>query len=193
MASTFRGIIEFFDRLGIYDVILPFLLVFTIVFAILEKTKVLGLEKIDGNDELVTRKNMNSMIAFVVAFLVVVSSELVRTINEAMGNMVILLMLSISFMMLVGSFHKGDEEFFLNDTYKNIFMVIMFVGIVGIFLHAIHYEGQPFLEYAWDWLDSKWDTNAVGSIIMILVMVGFMMYITSDKSDKKKKNDNGDL
>ena len=61
--------------------------------------------------------------AFVTAFLVVVSSELVRTINEALGNMVILLMLSISFMLLVGSFHKGDEEFFLNDTYKNIYRI----------------------------------------------------------------------
>ena len=40
--SVFRGIIEFFEKIGIYDVVLPFLLVFTIVFAILEKTKVFG-------------------------------------------------------------------------------------------------------------------------------------------------------
>ena len=187
MASTFRGIIEFFDRLGIYDIILPFLLVFTIVFAILEKSKILGMEEI--GDEKVTRKNLNSMVAFVIAFLVIVSSELVRTINEAMANMVLLLLLSISFMLLVGSFHKGDEEFFLNGTYKTIFMAIMFIGILGIFLHAIHYKGEPFLEYAWDWLDDRWDSNAVGSIILILVMVGFMFYITKDPKPEKKIDD----
>ncbi|PLW79877.1 hypothetical protein C0585_05475 [Candidatus Woesearchaeota archaeon] len=184
MASTFRGIIEFFDKLGIYDVILPFLLVFTIVFAILEKSKILGMEKI--GEDTVTRKNLNSMVSFVIAFLVVASSELVRTINEAMANMVLLLMLSISFMLLVGSFHKGDEEFFLKDGYRTLFMVIIFIALVGIFLHAIHYKGEPFLTYAWDWLVDRWDTNAMGSVILILITVGFMWWLTKD--DQKIKN-----
>ena len=43
--SVFRTAIGFLDKLGVYDIILPFLLVFTLVFAILEKTKILGLEK----------------------------------------------------------------------------------------------------------------------------------------------------
>ena len=67
--SVFRGIIEFFGDLGVYDVILPFILVFTIVFAILEKSQVFGSEKI--KDVEYTRKNLNSMAAFVIAFLVV--------------------------------------------------------------------------------------------------------------------------
>ena len=37
--SSFRSAIDFFGQVGVYDVILPFLLVFTIMFAILEKTK----------------------------------------------------------------------------------------------------------------------------------------------------------
>ena len=48
MATPFREVIEFFDSIGLFDVVLPFLLVFTIVFAILEKTKVLGTEDIEG-------------------------------------------------------------------------------------------------------------------------------------------------
>ena len=40
MASAFRDVINFFGEIGLYDVVLPFLLVFAIVFAILEKTKV---------------------------------------------------------------------------------------------------------------------------------------------------------
>ena len=46
--TAFRQVINVLVDLGVYDVILPFLLVFTIVFAILEKTKVLGLEKYHG-------------------------------------------------------------------------------------------------------------------------------------------------
>ena len=40
MATPFREILEFFTRIGVFDVVLPFLLVFTIVFALLERTKV---------------------------------------------------------------------------------------------------------------------------------------------------------
>ena len=39
--SVFRGALVFLDEIGIYDVVLPFLLVFAVVFAIFEKTKVL--------------------------------------------------------------------------------------------------------------------------------------------------------
>ena len=180
MVSQFRGMIEFLDRIGIYDVILPFLLVFTAVFAILEKTKILGMEKVDGKET--TRKNQNSMIAFVVAFLVVASSELVRTINEAMANIVLLLLLSITFMLLVGSLHTGEKEFALDKTWRNVFYGIFFVGIVGIFLHAIHYNDQPFLEWAWEYLQNNWGTNWFGSVILIGIIIGFMLFITKDPS-----------
>ena len=53
--SAFRGVIEFLGDMGVYDVILPFLLVFTIVFAILEKTKILGTAKEGG--ETIGKKN----------------------------------------------------------------------------------------------------------------------------------------
>ncbi|MDP7506475.1 MAG: hypothetical protein QF362_03470, partial [Candidatus Woesearchaeota archaeon] len=57
--SAFREALIFFGEIGIYDVVLPFLLVFTIIFAILEKTKVFGMEEVDGVK--VTRKNLNAI------------------------------------------------------------------------------------------------------------------------------------
>lgn len=194
MASTFRGMIEFMDQLGIYDVILPFLLVFTIVFAILEKTRVLGVETM-GENKQVSKKNINALVAFVVGFLVVASTQLVSTINEAMANMVLLLLLIVSFLLLVGSFHTGTSEFFLDPKKHKFFywffMGLMLVGILGIFLHAIKTEdGQPFLYYAWDWLSQYWDNGAVGSVIMILVLVGFMAYITNGGPKAPEKEEN---
>ena len=40
--TAFTGVLSFLERFGFYDIVLPFLLVFTIVFAVLEKTKILG-------------------------------------------------------------------------------------------------------------------------------------------------------
>jgi hypothetical protein len=113
MSDTLLGnSLDFLSRIGIFEVVLPFMLVFTIVFAVLEKTRIFGSEKVfsqkAGTQE-VSRKSQNSTVAFVVAFFVIASKELVATINEVMANMVLLLLLSISFLILVGSFH-GEQE-----------------------------------------------------------------------------------
>ena len=79
-----------------------FLLVFTLLYAILGKTKVLGTEEIDGKHY--TRKNLNAIISFVVALLVVASTKLVATINTVLANVVLLLILAVFFLLLVGSF-----------------------------------------------------------------------------------------
>ena len=60
--STFRGTLDFLAEIGIFDGVLPFLLVFTIVFALLEKTKVFGTEKI-GEQEF-SKKHLNSLASF---------------------------------------------------------------------------------------------------------------------------------
>ncbi len=183
MASTFRGVIEFFVRLGIYDVVLPFLLVFTIVFAIMEKTKVLGVEKTKEGD--FTRKNLNSMVAFVTAFLVVASSRLVAIINETMAHMVLLLMMSVCFLLLIGSFMKETKEgVFLEKGWKTMFMVIMFIGIVLIFLNAL-----GWLFPMWVWMSRNYDSTAAASILLVGMIVGVMYWITKSPSAPKSSED----
>jgi len=184
-ASTFRGIIEFFGRLGIYDVVLPFLLVFSIVFAILEKTKVLGMEEIEGVKY--TRKNLNSMVAFVIGFLVVASANLVRIINQTASHVVLLLLLAVFFLLLVGSFMKEGEGVFLEGKWNFAFMIIMFVGIIIIFLNALQTEsGESWL----DWLvrqgTQNFDSTAVGSIVLIIVVILFMVFVTRERKPVKK-------
>ncbi len=188
MVSEFREVLSFFDTLGIYDVVLPFLLIFTIVYAILEKTKVFGTEKVGENQ--VTRKNLNSMIAFVSAFFVIASTKLVAFINETIAMVVLLLILGVSFLILAGSFHTGDKEFFLEGAWRTIFMVIMFIGIILIGLNAAKTEsGESWLEYGWSYMVGHWDSTAVGSIVLLLVIVGFMVYITYENKPAKKKED----
>ncbi|RJQ17239.1 hypothetical protein C4573_04270 [Candidatus Woesearchaeota archaeon] len=183
--SVFRGTLVFFEKLGIYDVILPFLLTFTLTFAILEKTKIYGTEK-DEKGKDVTRKNLNSMTAFCIAFFVVASSKIVAVINQTLAYIVLLLLLSIGFMLLAGSFHKGDKEFFLVSPWKEIFMVIMFVGIALIFLYSL-----GWLDVIYEWLRDHWDTNVVSGIILVVLVIVFMLYVTKDnnKKDKKKEGD----
>lgn len=176
--SLFRGILDFFDRIGVYDVVLPFLLVFTIVFAILEKTRVFGTEKIEGKEY--TRKNINAMVSFVIAFFVIASSELVEIITDVSSQAVILLMLAVLFLMLVGSFMKEGSGVFLEGGWKVFFMAIMFVGIGLIFLNTL-----GVLDTMWDWFMGRNTSEAVGSLILIVVIILFIVFVVKEKGEAK--------
>ncbi len=178
--TVFGNVITFLAEIGVYDVILPFLLVFTILFAILEKTKILGVEK--QGEHTYSKKNFNAVVAFAVAFFVIASAKLVSIISEVMANVVLLLILAVSFLLLVGSFAK-DEEFFLKDSpWVTFFMFFMFIGIVVIFLNAL-----GWLQYIFD-LFRFWRAEWASTIIFLLIIVAFIVYIVREpKHDKKEE------
>jgi hypothetical protein len=175
--STFRGVLNFFYQIGIYDVVLPFLLVFTIMFAVLEKTRVLGTEKDEKNND-VPRRNLNSLVAFVIGFLVVASSKLVEIINQTMAHVVLFVLVAVSFLMLIGTFWgTGEVKLSKNEPLMIFFTVVMGLGVFLVFLNAL-----GWLTIIWDFLRANWSTNAVASVILIIVIILFMGYITKEPS-----------
>lgn len=181
--SVFRGVVGFFVDLGIYDVVLPFLLVFAIVFAILEKTKVLGTEEVEGKKY--TKKNLNAIVAFVISFFVVASTKLVRVINAALANIVLLLLLIVAYLLLVGAFFKEGEGVFLEKGgIRTFFMVAIFVGIILIFMDALNW-----LAPMWDYLVRHWETRWIGSLILLILIIFFMWFITKPPASKKPKKE----
>ena len=188
MANVFRDVIEFFGDIGIYDVVLPFLLIFTIIFAIFEKTRILGTDEIDGHKY--PKKNLNSMVAFVIAFLVVASSRMVAVINEAMANIVLLVLIVVSFLLLIGIFYSEDEEVILEGPWRTAFMVVLLVAILLIFLYAL-----GWLQDIWEYVVDNWQSEVVGSIILLLIFVGFIWWVTRDTPGQrasKKASSGGD-
>lgn len=174
--STFRNALVFFDQLGIYDVVLPFLLIFSLVFAMLEKTKVFGEE--GHGDHKVTRKNINAMVAFCSAFLVVASSQLVAVINATIAKAMVLLVMSVVFLILVGSFSK-DEALSLDKGWHKFFMMLMFAGIALILLYNL-----GWLQFIWEYSANNLSGPVVGSFGLLIIVIAFMFWITGKpKSD----------
>ncbi len=187
--TVLGGTIAFLATLGVYDVVLPFLLVFTLMFAFLEKTKVLGVEVIKTGDKEIaySRKNLNSMVAFSAAFFVIASSELVRILSEVIANTLLLVVTGTMFMLALGVTHTGKDEFDLKDTpYYKFFLGANALGIILIFFNAM-----GWLQAMYGWLTANWQSSYGMTIIMVLVFVGFMWWITSSpkpKEDKKEKD-----
>jgi hypothetical protein len=179
--STFRNALVFFDQLGVYDVVLPFLLIFTLVFAMLEKTKVFGVEIKHEHDHEVkkTRKNLNAMIAFVSAFLVVASSQLVAVINHTIAKAMVFLVMGTLFMVLIGIFNK-DEELYLKGGWHRLMMIIMFAGIVLVLLYNL-----GWLQFVYSYANNNLSGPVVGSFALLIIVLGFMIWITKDGDSKK--------
>jgi len=185
--SVFRGVIEFFGDIGIYDVVLPFLLIFTVVFAILEKTKILGTEEIEGKKY--TKKNLNAMTSFVMAFLVVASTKLVSLINQAMANVALIVLVLVSFLLLIGTFYKEEEDVFLGGGWRTVFMILVFIAIVLIFLNSIPAEGySSWLAFFWEWIVDNWGTKWVGSMILIVIVILFMWIVVKEQGKSSTKS-----
>jgi hypothetical protein len=190
MASMFRGVIDFFGELGIYDVVLPFLLVFTVVFAILEKSKIFGTIKVGDVEE--TRKNLNAMVAFTLGFISVASTKIVSIINEGLANIIIIIISALSFMLIAGTFFGEGKFLFDDDKYKWLQIGLVIVSLlvtILIFLNSIKTEdGTSWLEEFWIFMTRQWDSTLVGSIILLGVMVGFMFFVTKDPKKKGGTN-----
>ena len=126
------------------------------------------------------------MVAFVIAFFVIASSQLVEIITDVSAQVVILLLSVIFFLILIGTFFKKDEQTALEGKWRSFFMVILFVGIVLIFLNAIKTDGTSWLEYIiWFFIEYA-SSAALSSIILIVFIILFILWVTKEPAKKSK-------
>ena len=179
MAIGFEDFIISLERVGFVDVLLPFLLVFTIIFAILEKTKILG----EG------KRNMNVGIALIFALIVVIPHvtgnfpagyDPVQIINAALPSVSLVIIAIISLMILVGVF--AHDRLLWGMTAPGWIGLVSIVIIAFIFGSAAGWWQVGFL----DWLDSIFGSDVIAVIIMILVFGIIIAFVTGGGEAEKK-------
>jgi small-conductance mechanosensitive channel len=189
--SLFREAIEVLNSLGLYDVILPFLFVFTLMFAIFEKTRMLGTEKINGID--VPRKNLNAMVSFCIALIVIASTRIVNIINQMLASIILFIVLIFIYLLTLGVlFHPNEDEkeFKLPKSVKYSFMAVGAVVIIIIFFQAAGMGG--FAGNLGDFFMEHVLTGTVlTTIILLAVLIVAMALIVkepkgSDSRGEKK-------
>ncbi len=180
MASALGNAVEFLKDFGFFDVILPFLLVFTVIFGILEKTRIFGTEKFKGEDY--PKKNLNSMVAFVIAFFVVAAKEVVTSLQLSLPLVALVLIILLSFLMLAGSF-MGDKTFsFENSKWAVFLTLVSFIAVVLIFLNSFGWL-DPIIAY----IAANPGTVLVPSILVIVV-IGTIVYVVGGTPSGESKS-----
>jgi hypothetical protein len=183
MAGTlFGNAIDFLIEIGFYDVVLPFLLVFTVFFGVLEKTKIFGTE--DGTT--MPKKNLNAMVAFVVAFFVISAKEIVTSIQESLPLVALVLLAIISFLLLIGSMFSGEKEFNFMDLFEG--WRAPFAGVFLVSIVLIFFQSFGWLNPIWEYFTGI-GTETFILVVFLLAVVGIMFYVVGGGAKKNKGDD----
>lgn len=149
---------------------LPFLLIFFIVFGILEKTKLFGEDK----------KQLNALIAFVIGliFVAAIFPKLV------VGNLILFLTVAIVVMfvgLLLWGFVSGEAPKLESKPLKWVVGIVIIVAVGIALLWAMGIEGGASdLLFEQSWSGELW-TNIAFVVVVILALV-FAMRKTSNSS-----------
>lgn len=180
----FRTVIFDLESMGFWSVVLPFLLVFTIIFAILQKSYILGKDK-DGNP----RKNFNVAIALIMGLGFVVPSVLgryppnadpVQIIANALPGVSLLAIAIISVLLLLGIFGKTPNT---EDKLGGIIVIFIVVAVAVIFGISAGWFATNLPTWLWFLYDRQFQ-----SLIVTILIFGLVIWFIT-KEDKPKKDD----
>jgi hypothetical protein len=121
---------------GFYDYVLPFLLIFTVLFAILEKTRIFGDNK----------SNINLVFSLIVSAIVVLNPEIgiTRVINNYLPGVSLVIIVAITFMLLTAMFTSGNSFRGFSFT---IAAIIALIAILWSLSDPVYGAGWEFIYY----------------------------------------------
>jgi len=174
VANFFEGMERNFDLL---DAVLPFLLIFVVVFAVLQKSNILG----EG------KRNFNVVVAAILGLLTVIphllgryppGMDVVVIMNQARPQISVVGVAIIMALFLIGIL--GGEAKWMGGSLSGIIALISFGAIIYIFCAA---AGRCV---AW-WERVQWWGDETSSIVIIILVLGIVIwYITKEPSKADK-------
>src|SRR3989344_254221 len=124
----------------ISEAVLPFILIFTVVFAILQKSKILGSEK----------KQIDALVALVIGLITITFANAVGIINSLLPFLAVAIVMILVFLILVAMVsHEGTSKW--ETGFKKTIIVMVFVAVIAaglIVTGAWDYLSYRFLEPA---------------------------------------------
>ena len=152
------------------DIVLPFILVFVLIYAILEKSRLLGEDK----------HQINAIISFVIAGILITFSAQVTWLRQFMVFLVMALVILFVFMLIYGFAYSNKDGFSLSKELKMAIAAIAFVAVVVAALVITDY---------WDKAYSFLTESSTGSnAIFILIIVAALVAVLYTGKDKDKKD-----
>ncbi len=175
---TWQSVFYSLNQWGLSDILLPFLLIFTIIFAVLQKTKILGKES----------KKYNIIVSFVMAFMFVMPHVLhqeilgydpVALINSVLPTVSVLVVAVVLLLILVGVFAYGE--------YQGARGFFGFIVIVSIIVLVYVFGAAAGWWYGWNWLNNLLGGSDTIAILVMLIVFGIIIaFVTGGEEEGRK-------
>jgi|APSaa5957512535_1039671.scaffolds.fasta_scaffold21248_3 hypothetical protein len=179
-----RSLFYELESMGFYEYVLPFMLVFVVVFAILEKTKIFG--KVGDGDNPAAKTNINVVVSLIIGFLILSEPAIIIWMNAYLSRMAFFIVLGIM-MMLVVSMFGGDSDFGSGGG-AILGIIITLIALFWSLSSGTYGLSTPHWFY---YLESYLST-----LLVVGVFAGFIWLVAyASKDDAKKartRRDSGD-
>ncbi len=159
----------------VVNAILPFVLIFTVMFAILQKSKILG----DG------KKQIDAIVALVIALIVISFANAVGVINSLMPFLAVSVVIILVFLMLYSLVFQGKENFTLHKGLQwTIFGLIAIATIIAVVIST----------GAWEYINNEWiignDNSAIitNAIFIVIILGAIAIALWGGGKEKKDKD-----
>jgi len=168
--AAFEDFAASLEYWGVMDAILPFLLIFTIVFAVLQKSNILGKDK----------KQFNVIVAMVIALSVIIphitgsypsNFDVIEIINMLLPQIALVAVVLIMLLILVGVFAPAAAGG---------------IAVAGAILVVLLFLGTTEYLYGLDWITNFFGEETISLIVMLLVFGVVIWFVTHEPSKGEK-------
>jgi hypothetical protein len=169
MASAFANVGSLLQSYGVTDILLPFLLVFTIIFAVMQRTHILG-----------HKKNFNVVIALVLGLLFVMPHltgslplgyDPVNVLNEVLPSISLVAVAAIMLLVLLGIFGKKFSK-----TMAPLIAILAIGFVAYIFGASLNLWTGPYDVFWW------WNSDTTLTVVILLVFGVIVWLVTKEPS-----------
>jgi hypothetical protein len=167
----FYSIFHTLEGSGFYEYVLPFLLVFVVLFAILEKTLILGSTGPKGEQK--PKTNLNVILAVVLALVILINTELIFIMNQYLSRMAFFIVLGVMFMLVIAMFAGKDAQ---GKFFSGLNVWVAGAIAVVALLWSLSSSG-----YGWSFLP-YWITDEVLSWILFLAIFGIIIAVLTKEN-----------
>lgn len=155
--------------LGFFDFLLPFLLFFAVIYAILAKSKIFESEA--GKE----RRDINSVIAFVIAMIATTTSWVLLALNQFLPWVGFISIVLLGFLILGSMLYGGDvTKIFEDKMLRNLA-----IGLIGFVVFIVMY-------FALGW-QAFFNIFGLSQADYAIVIIGIILIIVLVSIFKTKK------
>lgn len=182
--ANYSNLLAIIDQWGLRDVLIPFVIIFTIIFATLQKLKIFKKKDKEGKDTDEADKKINLVLATGLASASMVPHftgrgfDVVVFIHSFLPNSFLLLFVVLLFMALMGTVSDVSGKKPQDHPLLGLVAIVAVFSLAVILLQSAQLVNYPALAFL-----SDPNTQAIAIVILVFILV--IWYIS--KKDETKK------